>query len=112
MKRVMSTLSEGPVARLLREKLSASFQPKHLEVECESHLHNVPKGAEMHFRVQVVSDAFEGKRVIERHRLVNTCLAEELATSVHALRIDAIPTSKWDGQKQEESPTCRGGFGK
>lgn len=34
-------------------------------MECESHLHNVPKGAEKHFRVQVVSDEFEGKRVIE-----------------------------------------------
>lgn len=36
------------------------FQPTHLEVECESRLHNVPAGVEAHFRVQVVSDKFEG----------------------------------------------------
>ncbi|CAI5447204.1 unnamed protein product [Caenorhabditis angaria] len=108
----MST-AEGPVAKIIQEKLTATFQPKHLEVACESHLHNVPKGAEKHFRVQVVSDAFEGIRVIERHRLVNTCLSHELANGVHALRIDAIPTSKWtEGKQQDPSPTCKGGFGK
>lgn len=36
------------------------FQPAHLEVECESRLHNVPAGTEAHFRVQIVSDKFEG----------------------------------------------------
>ncbi|CAB3409121.1 unnamed protein product [Caenorhabditis bovis] len=102
---------EGPVAKLIREKLSTRFQPKHLEVVCESHLHNVPKGSEKHFRVQIVSDAFENIRVLERHRLVNNCLAEELKNGVHALRIDAIPSSRWEGQSQEASPSCRGGFG-
>ncbi|RCN50035.1 BolA domain protein [Ancylostoma caninum] len=44
-----------------------------------------------------------------RHRMVNSCLAEELAGPVHALRIDAIPPSKWVGQKTHPSPACRGG---
>ena len=50
---VVSVGSPAPVIIL-------NFQPVHLEVECESHLHNVPKGTEIHFRVQIVSDQFEG----------------------------------------------------
>ncbi|CAD6192719.1 unnamed protein product [Caenorhabditis auriculariae] len=107
----MSTIVEGPVAQRLRGKLQDTFSPKHLEVVCESHMHNVPKGSEKHFRVQIVSDKFEGLRVIERHRLVNQCLADDLQNGVHALRIDAIPVSQWKGQVSEPSPSCRGGFG-
>ncbi|VDL79625.1 unnamed protein product [Nippostrongylus brasiliensis] len=96
-------------------------EPSHLEVICESHMHNSPKGSERHFKVQVVSDKFEGqsvvqscrqtfnKAVFQRHRMVNSCLSEELAGPVHALRIDAIPPSKWVGQEPHPSPACRGG---
>ncbi|KAB0389259.1 hypothetical protein E2I00_019311, partial [Balaenoptera physalus] len=35
------------------------------------------------FRVFVVSAKFEGKPLLQRHRLVNTCLAEELL-HIHA----------------------------
>ncbi|RCN50036.1 putative protein BolA [Ancylostoma caninum] len=109
--RPMSTAAtaEGPIATMLRRKLEDTFSPSHLEIVCESHMHNVPKGSEKHFRVQIVSEKFEGCPVIQRHRMVNSCLAEELAGPVHALRIDAIPPSKWVGQKTHPSPACRGG---
>ncbi|KHJ87794.1 ribosomal L15, partial [Oesophagostomum dentatum] len=109
--RAMSSAAavEGPVAKSIRKKLTETFAPSHLEIECESHLHKVGRGAEKHFRVQIVSEKFEGCPVIQRHRMVNTCLAEELAGPVHALRIDAIPPSKWVGQKTHPSPACRGG---
>ncbi|GMT25947.1 hypothetical protein PFISCL1PPCAC_17244, partial [Pristionchus fissidentatus] len=100
---------EGPVARVIRKKLEDTFTPSHLSVLCESHLHNVPRGAEMHFLVHVVSEAFEGKTVLQRHRLVNECLAQELREGVHALRIEAVPTSKWTGEAPEPSPKCLGG---
>ena len=44
---------------------------------------------ETHFHVTVVSDMFKGKLLIERHRLVNEILEEELQTGVHALQIQA-----------------------
>ncbi len=40
-----------------------------------------------HFRVLLVSSAFSGLAVVERHRLVNSALAEELAGPVHALAL-------------------------
>jgi BolA family transcriptional regulator, general stress-responsive regulator len=74
-------------------KLREAFSPESLDVTDESHLHEGHAGhrpgGETHFRLYIVSPAFEGKSRIERHRLINTTLAAELAGSVHALAIKA-----------------------
>jgi BolA family transcriptional regulator, general stress-responsive regulator len=74
-------------------KLREAFSPESLDVADESHLHEGHAGhrpgGETHFRVYIVSPAFEGKSRIERHRMVNTTLAAELQGSVHALAIKA-----------------------
>ena len=38
----------------------------------------------------VVSAAFAGKSRLERHRMVNAALAEELASGVHALALSPL----------------------
>ena len=77
----------------IREKLARRFEPERLEVVNESHHHaghaGSPGTGESHFAVGIVSAAFAGKSRIERHRMVNTELAEELAGGVHALAIKA-----------------------
>ena len=74
-------------------KLREAFVPESLDVADESHLHEGHAGhrpgGETHFRVYIVSPAFEGKSRIERHRMVNAALAGELSGSVHALAIRA-----------------------
>ncbi len=74
-------------------KLREAFSPESLDVSDESHLHEGHAGhhpgGETHFRVYIVSPAFEGKSRIERHRMINATLAGELAGSVHALAIRA-----------------------
>jgi BolA protein len=75
----------------IEEKLAAALRPESLKVVDESHLHaghagHRPEG-ETHFRVYIVSPAFAGKSRVERHRLVNAALAEELAGPVHALAV-------------------------
>lgn len=74
-------------------KLREAFLPESLEVQDESHLHEGHAGhrpgGETHFRVYIVSPAFEGKSRVERHRMINVTLAQELAGSVHALAIHA-----------------------
>ncbi|KAL3103200.1 hypothetical protein niasHS_002386 [Heterodera schachtii] len=104
-----SAPSEGPVTIELRQKIVDFFKPEHLEVECESRLHNVPKGAEKHFRVQIVSDKFNGMTQLHRQRMVNKLLAEELREKIHALRIEAKIPSEWHGTKQTPAPPCEGG---
>ena len=78
---------------IITEKLTEAFKPQSLRVEDESHKHEGHAGhrpgGETHFRVYIVSDAFEGKSRIERHRMVNATLAAELKGSVHALAIKA-----------------------
>jgi len=78
---------------LITEKLTKAFAPESLRVLDESHQHEGHAGhrpgGETHFRVYIVSEAFKGKSRIERHRMVNTTLASELAAGVHALAIHA-----------------------
>jgi stress-induced morphogen len=98
----------------ITEKLSEKFSPIYLEVVNESHMHNVPANSETHFKVTIVSEGFEHKRLIQRHRMVNELLSEELAGSVHALAMHTYTVSDW-AKKQEaspDSPNCLGGSGK
>ena len=44
-------------------------------------------GTQDHWEAVVVSDAFAGKSLIERHRLVFAALAEELKGPIHALTL-------------------------
>ena len=81
------------MADTIGKKLTDAFSPQSMNIVNESHLHaghgdHVLSG-ESHFRVHIVSDAFKGKTRIERHRMINSLLAAELADSVHALAIHA-----------------------
>ena len=70
-----------------RRELVQRFGLQHLEVIDESHGHNVPDGAESHFKIVAVSEEFAGKRLIQRHRMINELLASEFAGGMHALAI-------------------------
>src|ERR1700739_800698 len=82
-------------------KLREAFSPESLDVSDESHLHEGHSGhrpgGETHFRVDILSSAFQGKSRIERHRMINATLAGELAGSVHALAIKAQAPGEADG---------------
>ena len=78
----------------IRESLMIALRPTRLDVVNESELHaghrSSPGSGESHFRVLVVSERFQGKSRIERHRMVNEALATELREGVHALAIKAL----------------------
>lgn len=85
----------GEVANTIHDKLSRAFAPNALEVIDESHLHEGHAGArpggQSHFRVKIVAEAFKGKSLVQRHRMINETLADELAGPIHALAISAAP---------------------
>ncbi len=85
--------AEKTVEHTITNKLREAFTPESLDVIDKSHLHEGHAGhrpgGETHFRIYIVSDAFEGKSRIERHRMINATLAAELAGPVHALAIKA-----------------------
>jgi stress-induced morphogen len=95
----------------IRGKLEASLTCWHLDVLNESYMHSVPANSETHFRVVVVSDAFDEVRRVQRHRLVNRLLADELAGPVHALAIEAVTPAEWEknGGPALTAPKCMGG---
>ncbi|MBU0583068.1 MAG: BolA family transcriptional regulator [Alphaproteobacteria bacterium] len=84
----------------IEEKLQRAFSPERMQVVNESHLHaghhhedsghhaTFDGSGETHFRVRLVAPAFSGMSRIERHRAVNTLLADELEAGVHALAIE------------------------
>ncbi|OWY37210.1 BolA family transcriptional regulator [Xenophilus sp. AP218F] len=74
-------------AQQVKQYLEAGLTCSHLEVEGDGH----------HFYATVVSPAFEGKRLIDRHRLVKEVIASRLASNeIHALSIvKAATPEEW-----------------
>src|SRR5262245_54240452 len=65
-------VSMGALAMAIDNKLRARFAPVRLEIEDDSARHRGHvghrEGGETHFKVQIVSVAFEGKNRVERQR--------------------------------------------
>lgn len=85
----------------IKEKLEQAFAPERLDIVNDSHLHSGHHGSpgtgESHFTVTVVSASFAGKSRIERHRMINGTLADELRDGVHALAIKAFAPGEKTG---------------
>ncbi|MDP5209521.1 MULTISPECIES: BolA family transcriptional regulator [unclassified Microbulbifer] len=96
------------LAKQIEEKLTASFAPEYIDVQCESHMHNVPEGSEMHFRVVLVSEAFHSLGKVQRHQAVYSVLGEEMAGPIHALALHVYAPDEWEGEAPV-SPECQGG---
>ena len=94
----------------ITNKLREAFSPESLDVTDESHLHEGHAGhrpgGETHFRVYIVSPAFQGKSRIERHRMINALLAPELAGSVHALAMHTYAPGE-DARRPAPAKACK-----
>lgn len=79
-------MSKANIELLLRK----NFDPVHLEVVDESYLHAGHAGAKEggHFVVYITAEAFKGKKLIERHRMVYAAVAP-IKHEIHALSIKA-----------------------
>jgi BolA protein len=82
-------MTETRVARI-RALLEEQLAPQRLEVHDESAAHAGHAGAAGgagHFRLLVVSEAFRGRSLVQRHRLVHDALAQMLKNEIHALAL-------------------------
>ena len=92
----MSGVNAGRMA-LIDSALRSALGPVSLTIEDESHLHAGHAGAKTgmgHFHVVVVAEAFEGLRMLQRHRLIYDAVGNLMNTDIHALRIDAKASSE------------------
>jgi BolA protein len=95
------------VALDIREKLQNAFDPLVLDIENESYKHNVPEGSQSHFKVIIVSAAFEDKRQVPCHQMIYKVLSQELAGPVHALSLHTYSPNNWKEQRPN-TPDCMG----
>uniref|UniRef100_M1CX56 UV-induced protein uvi31 n=1 Tax=Solanum tuberosum TaxID=4113 RepID=M1CX56_SOLTU len=83
----------------IKEKLEKELRPVELEVEDISYQHAGHAGirgsdGETHFNLKVVSEEFEGKSLVKRHRMIYGLLQDELQNGLHALSIVAKTPSE------------------
>lgn len=75
----------------MAEKLISALAPEVLDIIDESEKHHGhggwKEGGETHYKVLIEASVFTGKSRVERHRMVNAALAEELAGGLHALAL-------------------------
>ncbi|XP_075942989.1 bolA-like protein 2 [Anarhichas minor] len=79
----------------IRDRLTKELAAVHVDVEDTS-----PNRCAASYKVLVVSSQFEGKLLLQRHRMVNTCLAEELK-EIHAFEQKTLTPEQWDKQKSQ-----------
>lgn len=93
----------------LYDALFTALTPDTLIVENESYQHQVPKNAETHFKVIAVSNVFNGKRLIQRHRIINELLSDEFSSGLHALSLHLYTPSEYATQSGQipSSPACQ-----
>jgi BolA protein len=84
---------------LIRQRL-ATLAPASLEVFDDSHEHAGHAGAREsgggHFHVFIVSDAFEGKNRLARHRMIYQAVNDLMPGTIHALAIQAYTPAEFD----------------
>jgi len=86
------TAHPGTTAQEIERILRQDFAPARLDVIDESMQHVGHAGASEggHFRVVVVSAAFAGRSLVERHRMVNAALTGLFAGRIHALALRTL----------------------
>ncbi len=80
----------------IKQLLTDSLNAQSVEVIDESHKHAGHAGAKTgmgHFEVHIVADAFAGKSLIQKHRMVYDALGDMMKTDIHALSIKASTPS-------------------
>ncbi|NP_001232174.2 putative solution structure of the Bola-Like protein chain A variant 1 [Taeniopygia guttata] len=83
---------EPPTAEELRERLRERLQAEHVEVQ------DSPQLCPGSFRVLVVSGTFRGLKTLQRHRLDNEALKEELGR-IHALEQRTLTPEQWEAER-------------
>ncbi len=92
----------------IEQKISLQLEPLHLEIVNESHLHSSGLGAESHFKVLIVANAFASLGRVQRQQKVYGILAHELKIGIHALTMRLLTEEEWQKGAADgfQSPAC------
>ena len=84
-------MTEDRISKL-RTRLTEALNPVEIEIIDESARHAGHAGAASgggHYILHIMSDAFAGKSLIQRHRLVYDAVGDMMHSEIHALSIQA-----------------------
>ncbi|BAW79992.1 BolA family protein [Candidatus Nitrosoglobus terrae] len=75
----------------IQKRLEAALSPKSIIIQDDSerHKNHSGHGGGGHYCVTIVSEAFSGKSLLERHRMVYQAVNEAIGKEIHALNIKA-----------------------
>lgn len=75
----------------IQTHLITTLSPQDVTVEDESarHIGHKGHGGGGHYQVTIVAEAFSGKSLLERHRMVYSAVQEGMGHDIHALSIKA-----------------------
>lgn len=74
-----------PTPDLIKNYIAAGLECTHLDVE----------GDGQHFTALIVSPAFAGKRLIQRHQLVYAALGDRMKAEIHALSMKTLTPEEY-----------------
>ncbi|KAK9378611.1 bola protein [Kockiozyma suomiensis] len=106
----MSSSTSTPYADRIKSVLEHEMEPVHLAIFNDSHKHAHHKpmagntNPETHFRLEIVSNYFEGKRLPMRHRAVYALFQKEMAEEggIHAMQLKTLTPKEWEERKARE----------
>ncbi|WP_022950120.1 BolA family protein [Methylohalobius crimeensis] len=77
--------------QMIEERLRQTLSPTHMELMDASAAHagHAQAGGAGHFYLTIVSDAFAGKNLVQRHQMVYQALSDLMQSEIHALSIQA-----------------------
>ncbi|EEB99071.1 hypothetical protein MPER_01311 [Moniliophthora perniciosa FA553] len=90
----------GPVSMSIRQKVQPNYPLQHRHHAAMRAQEG--SNGETHFSINVVSEAFEGKTTIQRHRMIYDILVEELQQGLHSLSLK----TKTPAELQKQSKTA------
>jgi BolA protein len=91
----------------IQAKVQAALPVSHLQLVNESHMHAGP-ATDSHYKLVLVSAAFDGLGKVRRHQQIYGLLKDELAGPVHALALHLYTPQEWQVVNVPDSPLCAG----
>ncbi|QWD79857.1 BolA family transcriptional regulator [Polynucleobacter sp. MWH-Spelu-300-X4] len=78
-----------PTPEQIKEYIANGIACSHVEVE----------GDGQHFFATIVSDQFEGLRLVQRHQKVYAALGDRMKSEIHALSFKALTPAEFEAGK-------------
>ena len=86
----------------IEQRLTRALAPLHLDLLDESAKHVGHRGATSgggHFQALIVSAAFEGLSLLDRHRRVNEALSDLFGERIHAFGMTTLTPQEWAARR-------------